>query len=254
MSRIGKQFAYGAFYIVVLALIAAGFYFAFLKPAPSCFDSIQNQKEEGIDCGGPCSRACIPASIKNIEIVDRILSFEPAPSSISFLARVSNPNLDYATRNFSYQLSLRNASGAVVKSIPGSSFIYAGEVKYIFMPNISVSRSSFDKVDLEINGASWLAANEFVGPPQLAVSRVQTNVSNSKVVAEGQATNNDIVSFPRVTILAIFKGKLGQTAGVSQTELDNLSPNESRQFSVSYPAVTDFDISATQVYAYAARE
>jgi hypothetical protein len=254
MTRGVKQIAYGTFYLAIFVAIIAGFYFVFLKPAPSCFDNIQNQKEEGIDCGGPCSGACIPASIKSIEIVDRILFFEPAPSSISFLARVSNPNLAYATKNFSYQLSLRNASGTIVKSIPGNSFIYAGEVKYIFMPNVGVSRSLFDKADLEINGVSWLPANEFVGPPQLAVSRVQTNVSNSRVIAEGQATNNDIVSFPRVTVLAIFKGKLGQTAGVSQTELDNLSPNESRQFSVSYPAVTDFDISATQVYAYAARE
>ncbi len=27
------------------------------KPCPSCFDGIQNQGEEGVDCGGPC-RPC----------------------------------------------------------------------------------------------------------------------------------------------------------------------------------------------------
>lgn len=53
------------------------------SPTGSCFDLVQNQGEEGVDCGGPCPRTCAgldePKTIIDI-IIDIITPEEPPPS------------------------------------------------------------------------------------------------------------------------------------------------------------------------------
>ena len=50
-----KQFFYGIIYLVIFGLIGAGIYFALTSKEATCFDGIQNQNEEGVDCGGSCN-------------------------------------------------------------------------------------------------------------------------------------------------------------------------------------------------------
>ena len=59
---------------IIIALIFFSILFGFgfliysisIKPDPSCEDGIKNQKEEGIDCGGPCLPC--PAEIHQREV------------------------------------------------------------------------------------------------------------------------------------------------------------------------------------------
>ena len=67
MTRLAKQIIIA----IIFFLILAGFGFLVywnILPNPSCFDNIQNQNEEGIDCGGPC-QSCEAAALKNLEII-----------------------------------------------------------------------------------------------------------------------------------------------------------------------------------------
>lgn len=251
--RLRKQMLYGTFYVCVLLIIVIGFYFLFLQPAPSCFDNVQNQGELGIDCGGPCAEICLPQGLKQIEQVDRISAFEPDSAHVSLLVRVNNPNIDYASKNFTYTFALYDNQNKLVKSFSGDSYIYGGEVKYLFLPNLALSRSSFDRTELSIKTTEWIPATQFKGPPQILAQSVRTSISGNDLTVDGQVVNSDTSVFPKVLIIAVFRGQYDQSAGVSQTEIENLVPNETRQFSIFYPAIENVDLSGTKLFIYAQR-
>ena len=252
--RLKKQLIYAVSFFVFLAIVIGGFYFVYLKPAPSCFDGIQNQKEEGIDCGGPCANACMP-QLNKLVLADRILILRPDATHISFLTRVSNPNFNYAAKSFSYSFDLLNASGSVVQSFPGNSFIYAGEIKYILVPNVPLPQAQFTNVDLRLDeNPDWVPAGEFRGPPQFNTTGAQTNVLAKGISVDGNIINLDTMPFAKVTIVAIFIGKLNEVAGASQTEVGNLAPNAPQPFSIIHPPMQNIDVLGTKISAYASRQ
>ncbi|MDP2598374.1 MAG: hypothetical protein Q8P49_00930 [Candidatus Liptonbacteria bacterium] len=253
--RRAKQIIYAGFFIGIWYVIIAGGYHLFVKPEPTCFDNIQNQNEAGVDCGGVCAKVCIPAGVQSITLVpgERVISFQTDATHISFLAHVENPNVSYGTKDFVYHFSLYDDQGTLVQSFSGNSFIYAGELKYILLPHVNLPKYHFSKVDFTVDTPVWIPKSQFDGPPQIAVSGITPGISSSTVTVSGQATNNDTIIFPAITIVAIFPGQFGQVAAVSQTEIEDLAPNRSAPFSVIYPFVTNINFAAVKVYAYAAR-
>lgn len=249
-----KQLIYAASFFAFCAVLFSVFYFLFLKPAPSCFDGIQNQGEEGVDCGGPCAKVCIPQNIKPLVLADRILILRPAAGRISLLTQVSNPNYAYAARSFSYSFNLLDANGGVVQTFSGNSFIYAGEVKYVLIPNVALPSVQYVNVDFKISGEDWVPAGDFAGPPKLNTTGAQTDVLAGRISVDGNITNVDTIPFSKVTIIAVFRGKLGEVAGASQTEVENLVPNVPRPFSVIHPPMQNIDVLGTKIFSYAARE
>ncbi len=252
--RLTKQVIYGALYLLFWAALISGIYFWFLKPAPSCFDNIQNQGEEGIDCGGPCTVACSLKTVKPIETLGRILTFSPDQEHLSLLVQINNPNLDYAARSFSYSFSIYDNQGNVVQTFRGDSFAYAGEIKYILVPNASVPRTgSFGEVKFRVENLDWVSASKLRGMPNIVASGLDVHSASTSLTVDGRLANNDTVTFSQVTVVAIFKGQYGQVAGTSQTTIENLAPNESRPFSVLHPFVPNIDLPGTRVFVYALR-
>ncbi|OGZ00448.1 MAG: hypothetical protein A2945_03850 [Candidatus Liptonbacteria bacterium RIFCSPLOWO2_01_FULL_52_25] len=251
--RLGKQLAYLAVFILFWFGVVSLFYRTSIKPVPTCYDNIQNQREAGVDCGGPCATVCVPANVKPIELVGQVIRFSPDPTHFSLLARVNNPNTTHAARNFSYSFFLYDASEKLVKTYSGASYIYAGEAKYILLPNVPLPGVPFNTVDFKVESAGWLPKDTFIGPPFLTSSNVTSETEGNRITFSGQVTNKDTVSFPRVAVLAIFRGQFGQEAGASQTEIENLLPNGTLPFSVIHPSVPNLDIAGTRVFVYASR-
>jgi hypothetical protein len=251
--RFAKQIIYAAFFFIFWYLVISGVYHLAVKPAPTCFDSIQNQGEQGIDCGGLCALACTPSYIKQIEEVESVIKFDPDPTHFSLLAHIENQNSSYAAKIFNYRFSLYDDGGNVVGSYPGKSFIYGGEVKYILLPNVPYPKARFTKVDLKIDNPDWIPSEAFSGPPKLDVTSINTKVVSRMLAANGQIVNKDNVVMPKILIIAIFRGKYGQDAGVSQTEIDNLMPKTSQQFVVIHPLINNLDLAATEVFYYSAK-
>ncbi len=251
--RLGKQLGYLAVFILFWWGIFSLFYYTSVKPAPTCSDNIQNQGEAGIDCGGPCALVCVPANVKPIELVGSVIRFSPDPTHFSLLARVNNPNVNHAARDFSYSFLLYDAQENLVKTYSGDSYIYAGEAKYLLVPNVPLPAASFNKVDFKVDNAEWIPKDAFIGPPFLSATNISSQIAGNSIALNGQVVNKDTVNFPRVTVLAIFRGRYGQEAGVTQTEIENLPPNGMLPFSVAHPFVPNLDLAGTKVFVYAAR-
>jgi len=252
MSRIVKQVVYGGVYLCIFFGIAVWVYFLYLKPAPTCFDNIQNQGEQGIDCGGPCAKVCTPTDIQPIT-VNSVATFRTSPNHVTFLASLTNVNQDFAARNFDYRFDLHDATGTVIQSFSGQSFIYAGEVKFLILPNMEVS-SSVSSVTLTAVNPEWIKGSDFGAAPQFVFRNEETKtMSSSTIGVSGTVTNEDVSAFNKITVVAIFKDAEGSPVGASQTELDNIAANGTYDFSVIYPSVQNVDLTATEVEAYGVR-
>jgi hypothetical protein len=143
-----------------------------------------------------------------------------------------------------------DSGGVLLASFPGESFLYASEVKYILLPNQAIP-NGVAHVDLTITNANWVNGDSGAAPH--FGETIITQVGSSTTVAAGQLTNQDVVPFKNILIIAIFKDAQGNPIGASQTVFDSITASQTKPFSIFYPALANVDSTRTEVEAYAAR-
>jgi len=250
--RLAKQLIYGTFYVVLWVLVIWGGYrLFFYHPAP-------------LPTPSPSSLAQ-PISVLGVN------TFASTPGDETFLAKIANPNANLAAQYFTFSFDLRDASGTVIESFPGASFLYGSEVKYVALVNQPVANgaasgdaSAVWTLEIPTSTTQWVATSSFGPAPDFAIQNISTTVGSSTsagggtggtglAIATGQLANNDTATFNNIFIVAIFKDANGNPIGVSQTELDSIAPDQTENFSVSYPAIAGINPAATEVEAYAER-
>ena len=253
-SRRTKQVIYGLAFLVFWAFILWAVYALFFKPAPSCFDGIQNEGEAGVDCGGLCAKICIPSTIQPVATIGTVAVFAPLAGHATLLAEVVDPNPDFAADSVSYTFDLYDASGNIIQSIPGTAYIYADQTEYLVVPNAAVS-ALVDHAALTVQNIHWVPASEMGLVPQFTFKNLETvpGLASGTLAVDGQIVDADPASFTNIEIVAVLRSPGGAPAGVSETEIDGIAPNQAENFSLTYPATENIDPSQTQVYAYAER-
>ena len=253
-SRRIKQFIYGLVFLLVLAIVGWGIYAAFLKPAPSCFDNVQNEGEAGVDCGGPCTKQCVPSGIQPVAEIGTVAVFSPIAGHVTLLAQVANPNADFAADALDYTFNLYDATGNIVATVPGTSFIFADQTKYLIVPNYAVSLP-IDHAEIVFGGPHWVSAETLGLIPRFAFQNIAvSSPATGTVAAGGTVVDQDPASFKNLLVIAIFKNTNGAIAGVSDTELDGISPNQPVNFSITYPiSAQNINPAAIQLVAYGMR-
>lgn len=263
-TRFAKQFLYATFYLVLWILFFGAIYGLFFRPVASCFDGKQDQGETGVDCGGPCATACTmgvqPPAVLGVNV------FATSPTTETFLAQIANTNANLAAQYFEFSFELVNASGTVLQSFPGASFLYNNEVKYVALVNQPVGSTTAASdasatwiLAIPTSTTEWVASSSFGPAPLLTVENVATVVSSStagatgSVLATGEVANSDTITFTNIFVIAVFKDANGNPIAASQTEIDSVAPDQTEPFSVSYPAIAGINTAATEVQAYAER-
>jgi hypothetical protein len=125
-TRRAKQLLYGVFYLVILALIVAAGYGIFRLVSPAA------------PVTPPCTSNCMPVGANSIA-TSSVQAFVTSPGRYTFLEQIANTNENYAAQYFDYSIDFYNASGKIIQSVPGSSFIYANQTKYLVVPNQTVA-------------------------------------------------------------------------------------------------------------------
>lgn len=251
MNRLVKQIIYGFVFLTIFSVFGFLFYLIFLKPAPTCFDGIQNQNEQGIDCGGPCAKICLPETLQPITI-QKVQLFYPDRLHISLLAIIENRNPDYAVKNFKYIFKTYNKEDQLVDTFSGESFIYSSEIKYLAAVRLNASTTPAKYAELEITNLDWVPAEEF-SKPSLAFQNWQLENDLSQLVVKGRVINNDVVSFSKVKIVGVFTNNLGKIVGVSQTEIEKIAPGEVESFVIYHPFIDGINSDNVKLYFSAIR-
>lgn len=255
-SRAIKQIIYGSFFILVFIAIIGMIYFLFFRTGPTCFDNIQNQNETGIDCGGVCAISCEQKNAEPLE-VSYVKKIKDGNDKAILLAQIKNPNFEYGASDFSYDFNVYDLDNNRIKNIPGHSFIYPGETKYLF--EIIDAGKNYTTQDLLISQYVWKSSEEFKKPNiQLKDNKTEINSVDSiyPLIVSGVVKNIDVIVAAKTIISAFVYDNADAVIGVSKTELENLNPTEEKKFTIVFPA--DIDVSlvnqnATKVYIDAAK-
>jgi len=134
-KRLRKQILIGAIFLAIFLSVGAGIYLA-IRPEATCFDNKRNQRETGIDCGGPC----ISCDLKNnppINVQKQPAFFVTQDKKINIFFQLIDSNPEWGAKNFSYQLTLNGQNGETQK-LNFSDFILPQEIKYVLLPQVEV--------------------------------------------------------------------------------------------------------------------
>jgi hypothetical protein len=244
-TRRAKQLIYGTLYVLIVLVVFVGIYLSFVLPF--------NTASTPVSCAPD---ACAPTSTAPI-VAGAVSTFITSPGHYTFLAQATNQDADYGAQILNYTIDLDDASGTVLQSIPGQSYIYPAQNKYLAVLNQSVPQP-FDHAVLVITGASWLTSSTIgaipaIAPGQFAFQNIQASTASTTVSVGGQLVNSSLATFGQVLIMVIFKDVNGNFVGVSQTELSNVAAGTTNNFSVIYPNEPNINPALNQMIIYALR-
>ena len=230
MNRSLKQLIFGSIYLVILILIAGGIYFFYLKPAPSCFDSKQNQKETGIDCGGPC----IPCELKGLSLItEEVKVFPAGKNQATVLAKVRNPSQNFSAK-FSYQFELGGGLLGQSRELRGKKVIAPQATKYIVVPGLPIDAKDIRSGNLKITELNWEEDPHLIRDIRVVK---QTNIDKNRVTVTGLLSNNSATNFPILNLAALLFDKEGGILNASVTRLEKVHPFSQKQFIFFFPEV-----------------
>ncbi|MEM4188528.1 MAG: hypothetical protein QXN56_05165, partial [Candidatus Hadarchaeum sp.] len=139
-------------FIIGLIVFSIGFSFYLKnKPIATCSDNKRNQKEEDVDCGGPC----IPCDLKYnppLVIQEEPYFILSDSNKIDIVFKLLNKNDKWGVKYFSYKINLydnNNQKQTVLKN----DFILPLELKTIILPSIDISFTP-KQIEIEINKES----------------------------------------------------------------------------------------------------
>ncbi len=185
-------------------------------PAPSCSDGKQNQGEQGIDCGGPCTRIC-SATTDPLRVV-WTRPFTVSPGVASAAALVLNPNAKVGADSVAYRLRLYDDQNILIAERQGKTIVPANSQFPIFEGGIPVGNRSPSRAFLEfMEEPNWRLWGE---APALTLKNQQFMQSPSSL--EADVVNPAVDTVRNVRAYAVIFDVGGNAIGASKTLIDRI--------------------------------
>ncbi|MGB9680845.1 MAG: peptidoglycan-binding domain-containing protein [Minisyncoccia bacterium] len=158
-KRLFKQIIIASVLGIFTLLIGFIFYFK-NKPAPTCSDNIKNQREEDVDCGGPC----IPCDLKNnppLVIQEKPYFILSDTNKIDIVFKILNKSNQWGVKYFSYKINLYGDNNQT-QTLLKNDFVLPLELKTIILPLIDVAFIP-KSIDIQIDKPSIIWEKPFEG-------------------------------------------------------------------------------------------
>lgn len=220
-----------AYFLIFLFLALAVFGLAWLNiNFSSCFDGKQNQKEKGVDCGGPCKKTCL-GDIKNIII----LWAQVFPAGNGFydaVAVVDNPNLRLSSPEVFYRFKIYDIQNTLIASRSGHTFINPGEKFSVFESGIETNGKIPARAFIEFQPIEW----EFLNKErhQLVVSGKEF-VNNPKPSLRTFISNKSYLAEKNIEAVAFLYDEHGNAKAASASHIDYLAGGGSAEIVFTWP-------------------
>lgn len=177
--RVGRQILIFTIYFLVISLPFVIFAYYMLSKQETCFDTILNQDETGVDCGGVCSMQC-KGSYSNLKVVFS-RAMPVSPGKFNFFALLENYNQDIEFPKVPYTVKLFNDESQLLVSATGTTKSYPNSRSAIFLPSLQMQQIP-KIVDLNIGNYEAIKSSE---------NNIQKNVRSGAWVAQ-RASNNSL--------------------------------------------------------------
>jgi len=249
MSRyLRKQITIIFILLAVIALIGAGIYFLTLpKEEPTCSDGIQNQGEEGVDCGAICGNFC-DTQEKLLKVMYQ--GFIPTTeNNYDLVAQIENTNNLWGADNVPYTFYLYNEAGEQIASRQGSAYILPQETKYIVEQKVYCGEIPA-KVELELGRENWKKADNFRDLNlKFRERNIQTGAGNPNRLY-GVLENDTSYNLNKIEIVGVVVGADNKIIAAGKTEMTTLMMGESRYFEIGFPNVISGQVITYEIRPY----
>ncbi|MDP2676118.1 MAG: hypothetical protein Q8O83_00300 [bacterium] len=240
--RAQRQLTYFGIFSTIIFLIVFLLIF-FFQPAPTCFDRIQNQEEEGIDCGGPCEKGCL-GDIKNVVVLwNRV--FEVIPSHYDVAVLVENPNLFAGAPIVHYQIKLHDDKNVLVALRGGTTFINPQERFMIFESNIQTANRVPVQASIEFERIPWERIEE-EKPQVTAFNFRMTQFPTGRL--DITLRNGNFLPAEQIETAVALLDENGNAFAVSKTRVESIQAESSRDISFTWPFLFEQEPKTIQTF------
>lgn len=234
--RIAKQIAIAIIFLLFLGGIGFLVYQLFPHaPVASCVDGIQNQNEEGVDCGGSCSVAC--ANPQELTLFQAKI-IPTKEGFVDVFAELKNDNLTLGVPLLRYTFELYDEAETLITSKSGVTYILPNDTKYIVENAVSV-RQIPKRVKFIFQAPQFEEIKNYIKPRLVALNTVSDDELGF-VRVRGSLANQTNHSYHNVNLIVLLRDDVKRVVAVSQQEVTTLISNENRFFDLRWPYQTPF--------------
>ncbi|MCX6765649.1 MAG: hypothetical protein NT136_01655 [Candidatus Moranbacteria bacterium] len=233
MTRNYKRLIIIAVYLVIFFLVGLLIY-QMTKPAPTCFDGKKNQREEGTDCGGPCAPCKKVFMAQPLAVAEKAFIYG-GPGRYDVMTKISNPNSEYGSPDFSYEFILKDSSGKEIDRRSGKGFILPAETKYIIESNLEAVGPQ--EVEVIIASTEWAEFSNYE-KPRLDIYNKRYNLISGGVgysEAYGLLRNDSPFDFNFIKINVILRDSGKKPVALNSTDMRTVNSREQRDFRLLWP-------------------
>ncbi len=158
---------------------------------PSCTDNVQNQDEDGIDCGGSCAYLCLSQHQPPTVLFTKVLTNSAGRADV--IALVENKNVSAAAKNVPYSIKLYSATRGLIQEVTGTLDLPPGMAVPVFIPGVASASASPGKkivtnafLSIEASSPKWFS---------------MTSATDSRIVPEVLSPIlGGTTAFPRIEV------------------------------------------------------
>lgn len=235
-KRLKKQTIIGFVYLFLIGMVVGVPYFL-LKADPSCYDKIQNQKEEGVDCGGPCP-SCQSETLKKIEVVWAKLI--PATKDYyDLIIKLNNPNQNHGTGKAPYSVKIYDSSRQPVEDYQATTYILPKQTKFIVKHRIRrpYSYSSLN-AEVSFGEIEWRQLDFSVSASLLPIQEKEFELSGPEApgyaFAKGVVANETNFDFQEIEIDVLLYNANHNLISARSNKINTFLSGEKRGFTVDW--------------------
>lgn len=230
--RFKRQLLYGGSVLLFILVVIALPLFFILYEEPTCFDGKQNGNEEGIDCGGICTKLCVAALSE--PIIQWTRAFEVAPGVYSAVAMIENSNFGAEARNVSYTLRLYDVNNLLAFERVGTTYIPPETTFPIFESGMQTGDRQISRALFTFNeDPDWVRGVAVV--PTLSVTGQRLSNTDRSPRIEAVVRNMNLFPAEDIRVVAIVSDKEGNAIGASQTVIDFIAREASKSIVFTWP-------------------
>jgi len=234
LDRQRRQLVIIAIYAILSVLIVVGLYFLF-RPDPTCFDGKQNQREQGIDCGGQCQACEKEIEAQSIRIEETAF-VESTNSTYDILAKISNPNNLFGVSQLKYTITLLDKEETKLGEYSGESFVLPRETKSIILQGVELSQAP-DDVQAIVEDVEWVQFQDYTEPKLRFVRKEFRPITSGPGYGEvyGLLRNDSTLDFHKLHIKITLRDEKDQIIALHTTEMNTITAGEERDFFLQFP-------------------
>src|SRR3989344_954688 len=234
--RTRKQLTIVAIVFGVVAVFIIGISYYILYRSGSCIDNKKNQREEDVDCGGPC----LPCAFKYQQPVEVFYArcIQVRPKNYDIVAEVQNPNDHLAANPLIYRVQLFDDAGAEVGRRENITYLYPNDRIYIIESNFVTERTVVRAVATVLDKEStWQFTNDIhpeitLGDKKYDVVKIDTQEMGH---VSSELVNRESFGYQNVDVRVAILDADENIIGVAKTVLSKVAPGEEIKIEFTWP-------------------